>query len=251
MLRVEIVADVIWSRRVDVGFLAEDEVAADMRALEGFGRGGRQRTGPRGQRRQEIRDYSQVPRDARIAPSHQQAHAAWSKGDPARPRRQAIYLFGRRLILTRARWVPEGGERHWWRVRNQTTVSAFTGSLHSRVVLEIAVADTTDVSDTSGRLIAASKVNGTTVYDTAGEKLGSVYDVMIDKVTGRTRSAIMSFGGILGIGDSYHPLPWEALSYDEDHKGYASTSTDPALRARQPIQGPTVTCGPTLITLAW
>jgi hypothetical protein len=31
-----------------------------------------------------------------------------------------------------------------------------------------------DPSETHGRLIAASKVNGTTVYNTAGEKLGSV-----------------------------------------------------------------------------
>ena len=40
-------------------------------------------------------------------------------------------------------------------------------------------------SDTGGRLIASSKVNGTTVYNTAGEKLGSVYDVMIDKRSGK------------------------------------------------------------------
>ena len=39
-----------------------------------------------------------------------------------------------------------------------------------------------DPSETHGRLIAASKVNGTTVYNTAGEKLGSVYDVMITSV---------------------------------------------------------------------
>jgi sporulation protein YlmC with PRC-barrel domain len=88
------------------------------------------------------------------------------------------------------------------------------------IVLENAVENKTDVSDTSGRLIAASKVSGTTVYDTAGEKLGSIYDVMIDKITGRTQYAIMSFGGIFGIGDSYHPLPWEALTYDEDRGGY-------------------------------
>ena len=42
-----------------------------------------------------------------------------------------------------------------------------------------------DPSHTGGSLIAASKVNGTTVYDTAGEKLGSVYDVMIDKRSGK------------------------------------------------------------------
>ena len=73
-----------------------------------------------------------------------------------------------------------------------------------------------DPSETHGRLIAASKVNGTTVYNTAGEKLGSVYDVMIDKRSGKAEYAIMSFGGFLGIGDSYHPLPWQALTYSAE-----------------------------------
>ena len=77
-----------------------------------------------------------------------------------------------------------------------------------------------DPTDTRGRLIAASKVNGTTVYNTAGEKLGSVYDVMIDKRSGKAEYAIMSFGGFLGIGDSYHPLPWQTLTYDEKQGGY-------------------------------
>ena len=69
-------------------------------------------------------------------------------------------------------------------------------------------------SDTGGKLIAASKVNGTSTYHTAGEKLGSVHDVMIDKVTGKSEYAIMSFGGFLGMGNSYHPLPWHSLNYD-------------------------------------
>jgi hypothetical protein len=30
----------------------------------------------------------------------------------------------------------------------------------------------------------------------------------------------MSFGGFLGIGDSYHPLPWRALMYDAIQGGY-------------------------------
>lgn len=82
------------------------------------------------------------------------------------------------------------------------------------------MADVRDPSDTAGALIAASKVNGTTVYDTAGEKVGSVYDVMIDKRTGKADYAIMSFGGFLGIGDKYHPLPWQSLTYDESRGGY-------------------------------
>lgn len=75
-------------------------------------------------------------------------------------------------------------------------------------------------SDTSGRLIAASKVNGTSVYNPAGEKLGSVYDVMLEKVSGHAEYAILSFGGFLGIGEKYHPLPWNVLTYDVGQGGY-------------------------------
>lgn len=74
--------------------------------------------------------------------------------------------------------------------------------------------------DTSGHAIAASQVNGTTVYNTTGEKLGSVYDVILDKMSGKAEYAIMSFGGFLGIGDRYHPLPWSQLRYDTAREGY-------------------------------
>lgn len=75
-------------------------------------------------------------------------------------------------------------------------------------------------SDTRGRLIAASQVNSTNVYNTAGEKLGSVYDVMLDKISGRAEYAVLSFGGFLGIGEKYHPLPWNQLKYDTSQGGY-------------------------------
>jgi hypothetical protein len=52
------------------------------------------------------------------------------------------------------------------------------------------------------------------------EALGSVYDVMIDKRSGDVVYAVMSFGGFLGIGKSYHPVPWNKLDYDEAQSGY-------------------------------
>jgi sporulation protein YlmC with PRC-barrel domain len=82
------------------------------------------------------------------------------------------------------------------------------------------MADLNDPSDTRGRLIAASKVNGTSVYNRAGEKLGSIYDVMLDKRSGKAEYAVLSFGGFLGIGDKYHPLPWQVLNYDAAQGGY-------------------------------
>ncbi len=69
-------------------------------------------------------------------------------------------------------------------------------------------------------LIGAEKVSGTNVYNPAGDKLGSVEDVMIDKVSGKAVYAIMSFGGFLGIGEKHHPLPWSSLKYDTSKEGY-------------------------------
>jgi sporulation protein YlmC with PRC-barrel domain len=74
--------------------------------------------------------------------------------------------------------------------------------------------------DTSGHAIAASQVNGTNVYNASGEKLGSVHDVILNKMSGKAEYAIMSFGGFLGIGDKYHPLPWNQLRYDTVQEGY-------------------------------
>ena len=52
----------------------------------------------------------------------------------------------------------------------------------------------------SNPLIAGARVAGTDVYNTAGDHLGEIYDVMLDKQTGKVAYAIMSFGGFLGLG---------------------------------------------------
>jgi sporulation protein YlmC with PRC-barrel domain len=75
-------------------------------------------------------------------------------------------------------------------------------------------------SITSRNLIAADKVQGTNVYNLAGDKLGSVDDIMIDKVSGHAIYAVMSFGGFLGMDKKYHPLPWGTLKYDVQKGGY-------------------------------
>jgi len=74
--------------------------------------------------------------------------------------------------------------------------------------------------DETVSLISAGKVQGTNVYNTNGESLGEVYDVMIDKRSGKTAYAVMSFGGFLGVGNRYHPLPWNTLKYDTRQGGY-------------------------------
>jgi hypothetical protein len=70
------------------------------------------------------------------------------------------------------------------------------------------------------RLISSEKVTGTECYNPNGDHLGTVNHLMIDKISGHVEYAVMSFGGFLGIGESYHPLPWQALTYDTQMGGY-------------------------------
>ncbi|MDF0545753.1 PRC-barrel domain-containing protein [Sphingobium sp. H39-3-25] len=69
-------------------------------------------------------------------------------------------------------------------------------------------------------LIASDKVEGTAVYNREGDRLGSVSNFMVDKTSGTVRYAVLSFGGFLGIGQDYYPLPWSKLTYDTAQGGY-------------------------------
>jgi hypothetical protein len=75
-------------------------------------------------------------------------------------------------------------------------------------------------TDETHNLISADKVVGTAVYNRQQEHLGSVYGLMLNKLNGQVAYAIMSFGGFLGIGESYHPLPWRVLTYYTRIGGY-------------------------------
>lgn len=74
--------------------------------------------------------------------------------------------------------------------------------------------------DEVGRLISADKVEGTKVYNPAGDKVGSVSTIMIDKISGRVAYAVLAAGGILGMGKEAIALPWDVLTYDTGKGGY-------------------------------
>jgi hypothetical protein len=77
-------------------------------------------------------------------------------------------------------------------------------------------------------LILTSRVIGTPVFDSAGNRLGHVDDLSVEKEDGRVIYAIMSFGGFLGIGEKFHPLPWSLLDYDAESGGFV-VQIDPAV----------------------
>ncbi|MGO4396360.1 PRC-barrel domain-containing protein [Variovorax sp. M-6] len=74
---------------------------------------------------------------------------------------------------------------------------------------------------TSGNsVISSERVEGTAVYNAGGDKLGSIDDLMIDKVSGQVRYAVLEFGGFLGMGTDRYPIPWNMLKYDTVQDGY-------------------------------
>jgi sporulation protein YlmC with PRC-barrel domain len=68
------------------------------------------------------------------------------------------------------------------------------------------------------KVMAAGTLEGDSVYNEADEKLGEITDIMIDVPTGRVAYAVMSVGGILGIGDKLFAIPWQALTLDTENK---------------------------------
>jgi hypothetical protein len=94
----------------------------------------------------------------------------------------------------------------------------------------------TEARETAG-LIGSDKVEGTAVYDAKGEKMGSIERVMIDKRSGQVAYAVLSFGGFLGLGSDYYPIPWESLSYDTSLGGYRTNITEQQLKGAPKYTG--------------
>lgn len=82
----------------------------------------------------------------------------------------------------------------------------------------------------SHRLIASDKVEGTKVRRPNGATVGEIMRVMIDKRTGQVAYAVMSFGGFLGIGSDFYPLPWDRLTYNPRLDAYELDITEEQLR---------------------
>ena len=79
--------------------------------------------------------------------------------------------------------------------------------------------------------IRASKVKGTAVYNSAGDKIGHVEDVILDKQSNQIMFAALGFGGFLGMGEKYAPVPWSVLTYSDDKDGYVIPMSEDQIKA--------------------
>jgi len=79
-------------------------------------------------------------------------------------------------------------------------------------------------------LVSSEDVEGANVYDPTGTKIGEIDHLMIDRVSGAVRYAVMSFGGFLGLGHSHYPLPWNSIKYDQDQEGFVADISEAQLK---------------------
>jgi hypothetical protein len=78
-------------------------------------------------------------------------------------------------------------------------------------------------------LVASDRVEGTAVRRSNGQKIGTIERLMIDKLSGNVAYAILSFGGILGMGQKHLPVPWSRMQYSPFLEAYEINLTDEEL----------------------
>ena len=85
---------------------------------------------------------------------------------------------------------------------------------------QVSATDTSAAAPSNARI---SDLLSLAVYGSDNEKLGKVEDLVVDPGAGKIRYAVLSFGGILGIGDKYFALPWKDVTVF--YKGTNSSGT--------------------------
>src|SRR6185312_1620190 len=70
------------------------------------------------------------------------------------------------------------------------------------------------------RLMGADTLLGNDVYNADEEDLGDIKEIMLDTASGKIAYAVLSFGGILGLGEKLFAVPWSALTLDTENKRF-------------------------------
>ncbi len=89
---------------------------------------------------------------------------------------------------------------------------------------------TTAASSTNNRLLSTEDLRGTNVFGAAGDRIGAIDHLMLDRETGQVVYAVISFGGFLGLGEGHYPVPWRALRYNSDQEGYLTNINEAMIR---------------------
>lgn len=88
---------------------------------------------------------------------------------------------------------------------------------------------TNDLDGPGPSLMGANTLLGNDVCNNEGENLGDIKELMIDMATGRVAYAVLSFGGLMGLGDKLFAVPWAALTLDTINKRFTLNVAKEAL----------------------
>lgn len=70
------------------------------------------------------------------------------------------------------------------------------------------------------RLIGAHTLMGNDMFNRQDEDLGDFKEIMLDVPAGRIGYAVLSHGGLLGMGKKLFAVAWEAMTLDTDNKRF-------------------------------
>ncbi len=73
--------------------------------------------------------------------------------------------------------------------------------------------------DFKGDLVRSSNLIGANLYNTNGDDIGQLNDIVVDENTGGMSNAILAAGGFLGIGDNLTPVTWKDLKVTRNEDG--------------------------------
>jgi sporulation protein YlmC with PRC-barrel domain len=68
------------------------------------------------------------------------------------------------------------------------------------------------------QFLSATTIIGDRIENDDGDVLGELKELMIDCDTGRIAYAVLSFGGLMGLGNKLFAIPWESLELDADQQ---------------------------------
>ena len=66
------------------------------------------------------------------------------------------------------------------------------------------------------RFLSASTLIGAPVRNLQDESLGDLKDAMIDTASGKIAYGVLSFGGVLGVGNKLFAVPWDSFRVDPE-----------------------------------
>jgi sporulation protein YlmC with PRC-barrel domain len=66
------------------------------------------------------------------------------------------------------------------------------------------------------KVVKASEVTGVEVKNKAGDNLGKINEVVINKVLGNISYLVLDFGGHFSFGNKFFAVPWKAFTYNEE-----------------------------------